>query len=206
MNMTVRGSGKAVAWLRARVGYQGDDCLIWPFCLCSGYGHFGHEGENHYAHRFMCELVNGPPPTPFHEAAHSCGRGHLGCVSPIHLEWKTTSDNQLDRTLHGTRNIGGPRGKITFEQAEEIRALKGQKTQQEIAAMFGISRSQVSWIMTGKAWVKERKGYARSGKKFRARLYVDGREIFLGQFDTEEEAHACYLAENAKVRAAMRIS
>ena len=204
--MSTRGNGKAVAWLRAHVDYDGEGCLPWPFCLCNGYGHFGHEGENHYAHRFMCTLVKGPPPTPFHEAAHSCGRGDQGCVHPQHLDWKTTSGNQLDRALHGTKNSWAARGKLTPEEAAQIRALKGQKTQQEIAAMFGISRSQVSWVMTGKAWVRERKGYVHKGNKFYARLFVDGREIQLGGFDSEEEAHACYLAENARVRAAMRIS
>ncbi len=154
----------------------------------------------------MCELVKGAPPTLRHEAAHSCGRGHQGCVSPAHLNWKTTSQNQLDRAKHGTKGSWAARGKLTPEEAAQIRALKGQKTQQQIADMFGVSRSQVSWIMTGRAWTKERKGYYRSGKKFYARLYVDGHEIQLGSFDTEEEAHACYLAENAKVRAAMRTS
>src|SRR5215471_14726746 len=90
-------------WIQERVGHAGDDCLQWPFSRSSsGYGILFHEGKVVYAHRTMCELANGKPPTPKHHASHSCGRGHLGCVNPRHLEWKTAAENQQDRRKHGT--------------------------------------------------------------------------------------------------------
>ena len=152
--MNARGSGEAYAWLCANVGYQGDGCLTWPFCtLPSGYGQLGHEGENYYAHRMMCTLVKGEPPTPEHEAAHSCGRGKFGCVDPRHLDWKTISENSLDCRAHGThyRNPNGNKGRLTDDQVAGIRALKGKKTQAAIAAQFGISEPTVRDIFLGRS-------------------------------------------------------
>ena len=149
--MAAKGQGKAVKWLFAKSSYAGDDCIIWPFSTSNGYGMFGYLGETHYAHRFMCKLVNGPPPTALHEASHSCGRGHKGCITPRHLKWKTPRGNQLDRAAHGTKSNGWV-GKITEEQAIEIRALRGILKQREIAERFGISRANVSLIQNGNTW------------------------------------------------------
>jgi len=144
-----RGKGKAVQWLRDHANYQFDYCLIWPFAsVCRGYGHFGYLGKSFYAHRFMCELVHGAPPSPEHEAAHSCGRGHEACVNPRHLSWKSKSDNLKDSRKHGTqaRNTHGSAGRITQEQAHQIWRMKGVKLQREVAEMFGVSESTVSDI------------------------------------------------------------
>ena len=107
-----KGKGKTFAWLIARVDYQGDDCLPWPFCRDGrvGRGRMGHEGKRPWAHRLMCELAHGPPPTPKHQAAHECGKGHYGCVNPRHLAWKTNSENQLDRRKNGNM-LRNPHGR-----------------------------------------------------------------------------------------------
>lgn len=155
-NPPTKGRGAAIFWLRANAGHQGDECLTWPFGGCNGYGNLSVNGQYHYAHRLMCELAHGPAPSPDHEAAHSCGRGHQKCVNPNHLSWKTRSENQLDRTAQGTRNTWSWRGKLTQEQANQILALKGKKTQAELAKMFGVSRSNISFIHCGKAWTRGR--------------------------------------------------
>jgi len=151
-----KGNGRAYRWIVDHANHVGDDCLIWPFGGNNGYGTFSLNGKQYYAHRFMCELVHGPAPEGNYHAAHSCGRGHLGCVHPHHLSWKTVSQNQFDRAQHGTQNAG-KYGKLTDKQAAEIRALRGAMPQREIAAMFGVSRSTISWVMTGKTWVPNRK-------------------------------------------------
>lgn len=84
------------------VPFKGDECLYWPFKVPKeGYPSFWHNGKSHRAHRYVCEAKNGLPPTAAHEAAHSCGNGHLGCINPGHLRWATRKENAADRSLHG---------------------------------------------------------------------------------------------------------
>jgi hypothetical protein len=87
-----RGKSACQKWLEDHVGYDKDDCLIWPFSSTRGYGHFKCNGVRSYAHRYMCTLVHGEPPSDEHQASHSCGKGHQKCVSPRHLSWKTQSE------------------------------------------------------------------------------------------------------------------
>jgi hypothetical protein len=138
-------------WLAEQVGYAGDDCLQWPFGRSSGYGMVKYEGEITYAHRVMCRLAHGEPPTPKHEAAHSCGKGHEGCINPNHLSWKTHAENQRDRIAHGTIQAGHKR-KLSFDDALKVRALRGKLSQREIGEMFGITRANVSYIQLGKTY------------------------------------------------------
>ncbi len=43
---STKGKGKLQQWLRDRMSYAGDDCLIWPFGrLPNGYGLLGYERE-----------------------------------------------------------------------------------------------------------------------------------------------------------------
>ena len=151
---------KGLNWLLANADYQGDECLIWPFYRNpNGYGQFGHLGKMCWAHRYMCELINGPAPSHKHESAHSCANGHGGCVHPKHLSWKTRSGNLLDCTEHGThpRNVYGLNGRLSQEQVQEIRELKGKKTQAEIAVMFGVHGPTIRDIFSGRTYAKERK-------------------------------------------------
>lgn len=150
----VKGQGEAINWLRAHVGYDGEDCLIWPYSRRqNGYGCVGYNGKVHYPHRLMCELVNGPAPTPKHQAAHSCGRGHDCCVHPKHLSWKTNAENQEDRKRHGNGNkVGRIRRKLTPEDVAYIRATVGEKTVFELAEQFGVTSSNVCQIRRGEIW------------------------------------------------------
>lgn len=155
-----RGKGQAVQWLRDHANYSYDYCLIWPFSsLCRGYGQFGYLGKSHYAHRFMCELTHGPAPTPDLEAAHSCGRGHEGCVNPRHLSWKTKSENLSDSRGHGTqtRNTYGNAGRLSKEEAHQIWRMKGVKLQREVADLFKVSESTVSDIWCGRTHARPSK-------------------------------------------------
>lgn len=151
----IRGNGKTIIWLRANARHEGDNCLTWPFSIDpqNGYGRLGYLGKMYWAHRLMCELAHGVPTTTKHEVAHSCGRGHEGCVNPRHLSWKTRSENQRERRLHGTHGKGdGPRCRLTPEQASEIRQLRGIKTQAELAAIYGVSWQNIGMIQRGETW------------------------------------------------------
>lgn len=88
--------------------YNGDDCVTWPYANNTrGYGLIMVGGTLKLASRVICEIVNGPPPTPEHHAAHSCGKGHLLCVAKRHLSWKTPIENMADKVVHGTNNRRG---------------------------------------------------------------------------------------------------
>lgn len=135
--------------------YDGNDCLAWPYGRRdNGYGSIHADGKNHIVSRRLCEEVNGPPPTPGHEAAHSCGNGHLGCCTKRHLSWKTPKENEVDKLTHGTRCRGERNGvaKLTEADVHEIRALRGSMTQSKIAAQFNLRRQQISRIHTGTSW------------------------------------------------------
>lgn len=154
---TKKGEGKTIQWIREHANYPHNDwCLIWPFSTIRGYGNFTYMGEDFYAHAYICELVHGPAPSPEHQPAHSCGMGHEGCTNPRHLSWKKPSENQQDKRDHGTSmQLGRARFKLKPEDVAYLRALKGKKTHDELARIFGISRRNVGAILDGRSWGPE---------------------------------------------------
>jgi hypothetical protein len=151
-----RGKGRGIKFLRDHLHYRGRGCLIWPMSRDTrGYPLMGLNGKTRRAVRVMCEMVNGPAPIPKHEAAHSCGNGHLGCIHPRHLSWKTTSGNQQDSIAHGTfaRARGGqPRFKLTADQVKEIRVMKDRPSHEKIGAMYGVSSDTIGKLLRGETW------------------------------------------------------
>ena len=130
-------------------------CVIWPYSRGKdGRGQVTVRGVNHKAARYICRLAHGEPPTPKHEAAHSCGKGHEGCVNPLHLSWKTRKENEQDKWVHGTRLFGSacPQARLTEDLVSEIRSLGGVMYHKDIAARYGISRRYVGQILSGEVW------------------------------------------------------
>lgn len=152
--------GKARAWIDAHVDHDGEECLIWPFGRKQkGYGAIQFDGENSGAHRLMCILAHGEPPSPSHEAAHSCGNGHEGCVNPRHLRWATFTENVKDSVRHGThpalawKGEKHPSAKLTGAQVMAIRAkLEEGSRVTDIAALYGVAKSTISGIKSGDKW------------------------------------------------------
>ena len=104
--------------------------------------------------REVCAAARGAPPTPQHEAAHSCGNGHLGCVSEDHLSWKTHLDNESDKTTHGTlrRGTDVPTNKLTEDEVRTIRAIEPYMSHGAIARYYGVDRKTITHIVNGKSW------------------------------------------------------
>lgn len=136
-------------WLKDRVNHSGVGCLIWPFGKNQkGYGQVcTGPGKIEKAHRVMCQLVHGEPPTPKHQAGHKCGNGHLACVHPGHLRWQTNSQNQLDRRRHGTSqgHIGKGPHRLTKEAREQIMAARGRITTLKLAEQHGVSHGTIDY-------------------------------------------------------------
>jgi hypothetical protein len=153
--VATRGEGKAYKWILAHKDYPHEDwCLVWPFARDKhGRGMMKTHGQSSWAHRFMCRLVKGEPPTPAHTAAHSCGNGHGGCVNPHHLSWKTQAENLEDCRAHGTlvRHHGGNVRRILPEEVRAIRDARGFQTQGQLAAKFGVSEGTISDIWHGRS-------------------------------------------------------
>ncbi len=149
------GQGEAYTYLcEVILPYEGDDCLIWPYARSRGYGRVWVPslGRIESVHRLACQEQNGPPPTPAHDAAHTCGRGHLGCSTRRHLSWKTRAANMADQLEHGTRARGELQGssRLTESIVHQIRAASGPH--HSIAARYGVSREHVRDIKNGKRW------------------------------------------------------
>ena len=148
--------GESLNWLKDHASYQGDDCLIWPFTRsASGYGVIYIDGKQRQAHREICRIAHGDPPSDDYQSAHSCGKGHEGCVNQRHLRWATAAENQADRVKHGTSSRGSGNGCSILNEGQVYairdRIYAGEK-QSDIAADFGVSKSTVHLIKTGRNW------------------------------------------------------
>lgn len=155
----VSGPGSSSRWIREHLEYSEDEfCLIWPFVWevdhYPKYGKsVGGERERYVVSRLMCEYRHGPPPSPAHHAAHSCDRGTQGCVNPMHVSWKTPSENQLDRF----KGEAIRSKKLTQEQANEIRRLAPTTLPKDLAKRFGVTVRNIRWVVQGKTWNPVRK-------------------------------------------------
>lgn len=146
---------EAQRFLEEHKNYPGNECLLWPFARgLKGDGVVwfrDHQTSTNYA---MCCLAHGEPPTPKHEAAHSCGRGHDACVNPNHLRWATRQENHADKLIHGTHHRGeqGPSAKLTIAEVREIRKLRGTVRQRILAERFGVTVGAIHSIQVRKNW------------------------------------------------------
>jgi hypothetical protein len=111
-----------------------------------------HNGTTMNVARIVCISIHGEPPSLNYDAAHSCGKAHEGCVNPKHISWKTKSENQYDRIIHGTALFGfkNHRAKLSDADVSMILSLQGVHTQKEIARQFNVSRQHVGNIFAGR--------------------------------------------------------
>lgn len=145
--------------LQFALGWKADECLLWPHGrFKAGYGAVWDGEKNAYCHVIICAHFNGPKPTPEHEAAHACGRGHDGCIAPRHLSWKTPKENCADRYAHGTasspeKSQKGKSNAAAKLTPNEVQAIRNSSWASEtLAPWFGISGGQIRRIRRGEAW------------------------------------------------------
>lgn len=147
--------GEVARFYEALLSHTGDECVTWPYARGDhGYGTIRRRRKCGIVSRFLCEDIHGSPPSTDYQAAHSCGNGHLGCVNPRHLSWKTRSDNKADELLHGTRIRGRkfPWAKLTESQVEEILCLDEAEKNADIAERYGVSPRTIYSIRHEEKW------------------------------------------------------
>jgi hypothetical protein len=148
-------------WAKVDVRTIGE-CWPWKaYKAPNGYGTISINNSPRLAHRIAWGLANGDGLTDGYREIpdglcilHSCD--NRGCVNPAHLRQGTYSDNHADMDARGRRRpaVGcrAPGAKLTDDQVEQIRALRGIKTQREIGAIFGIRHCTVGEIHNRVTW------------------------------------------------------
>lgn len=149
-------------WKKTSVAPGG--CIVWTAdTSADGYGRFWHAGRLVQAHVFAYEAVVGPVPAL--EGAdcrgtcllHRCDNPR--CVNPEHLTPGTHIDNMADMAAKGRRAVaaGALNGnaRLTPEQVAEIRALEGHASARALGRRFGVSKTTIRAIQTGRQWRRE---------------------------------------------------
>jgi hypothetical protein len=144
-------------WFYSHLALETDECIVWPFYKINGYGRINIEGKRKYVCELVCEIKYGHKPGPEYDSCH--GPCHnRSCINYRHLYWGTRSQNMLDRERDGTNDfavgIENAACKLNEEQVFEIRKLYREKnlSYNKIANMFGLNRSTISLIISGKTW------------------------------------------------------
>lgn len=128
-------------------------CWIWESTMFNtGYGQFhATEKRGWRAHRYSYTIYVGPIPDGLC-VCHRCDNPK--CVNPDHLFLGTNQENTADRVAKGrtAKNFGTAQGtaKLKDEQVIAIRSMSGK--QGDIAKIFGVHQSLISYIKSGKIW------------------------------------------------------
>lgn len=103
------------------------------------------------AHRAFYELFNSPIPGGLH-VCHRCDTPL--CVNPAHLFLGTRSDNTQDAIKKGrwVASPGERNGTAILKEAEVLAIYTDIRTQGCIAAEYGVHRTTINLIKTGKKW------------------------------------------------------
>lgn len=136
--------------------YEGDLCLLWPFGKgADGYGLIQLEGKKQRVPRLVCAEANGDPSDPSLDAAHSCGKGHLGCITKKHLRWATRKENVSDAREHGTICTGErhSHAKLTWDAVSRIRDDHASLGTTKLSRAYGVSTSTISAVVHNKSWI-----------------------------------------------------
>lgn len=129
-------------------------------------------------HRAVCVAFRGLPPSTKHHAAHSDGNRSNNKSS--NLRWKTPSENEADKVLHGTSRLGKPsaikpermarghrHGRHTMPErtargeriwtskltaAKVVAIRKDMRSRKAIAEGYGITVTMVGYIQRRLSW------------------------------------------------------
>jgi hypothetical protein len=159
--------------LWAKIDTRGDD-ECWPWLAGTngdGYGQIrsdAPESRHVLAHRVVYELAHGPLADGV-LVRHTCDFGL--CCNPKHLVIGDKASNADDAVLRGRHARAGGRHRkcssvvgtpvsasraqavLTADEVVSIREQRAQgATLQSIADLFGVTKSNIHYITTGKTW------------------------------------------------------
>lgn len=103
-------------------------------------------------HRLVLEAFVGPCPDG-HQGAHNDGDNQNNDLS--NLRWASASENQADRTKHGTHMWGqmNPRTALADTDIPFIRSYpQSRRVSAFLAKVYGVKRAVISKIRTGETW------------------------------------------------------
>jgi hypothetical protein len=127
-------------------------CWEWKGAkIPKGYGRLMVGGQRKMAHRVAYEFFHGAIPEDL-LLRHTCD--NPACCNPNHLVPGNNQDNMDDmvsreRSMRGSKNA---KTKLTDEEALYIRRNPDKLTINALAAKFGIAKSTVSYIRSGRSW------------------------------------------------------
>lgn len=127
-------------------------CIEWQGSINKyGYGLTNINRKTVTAHRAMYALKVGPIPDGAF-LLHTCDNPK--CVNPEHLVIGDTNQNMADMVTKGRqyKPVGSMNNMSKITEKEALEIFNGDGCFQDIADAYGISRSTVSMIKSGKRW------------------------------------------------------
>lgn len=146
---------KARFWAKVE---KTDGCWNWTAALNGrGYGQIKISGtrKNTTAHRMSYEMHYGAIRDGLW-VLHKCDNPR--CVNPDHLFLGNAAVNVADMDAKGRRVVADNRGSrngravLNASAVEQIRLLCGSVRRADLSRMFGVGKSQIHRIATGKQW------------------------------------------------------
>lgn len=136
--------------------WEGTPCLEWTGSIKNnGYGQIANEKVPMYTHRLSWIINNGEIPDGLYVLHHCDNRK---CCNIKHLFIGTQKENVEDMISKNRKPIlmgeKSPSPKLKERDVLEILKLyrSGKYTQMQLAEMYGIDRTVISNIHTGKTW------------------------------------------------------
>lgn len=138
----------------SKVRFDGD-CWIWTASKnYDGYGTFRTGNSIVKAHRFAFEQANATKIEHKKLILHKCDTP--SCVNPNHLFMGTQSDNMQDMATKNRgvfpNQIGSAHSRAKLNDSDVVQILSEKSSHINLAKKYGVSRSTISMIKSGKNW------------------------------------------------------
>lgn len=148
------------AFFVGRFRENGSGCWLWKGATNGkGYGTWsiwdskGHRSVNWKAHRYSWSFKNGQIPKGLF-VMHACDVRR--CINPAHLFIGTAADNNKDM-VRKERHVWGRKvttAKLSNAKARRIAAMKGRVSSCRVASRYGVNRSTIQSVWSGKSWTR----------------------------------------------------